>query len=276
MGVDGGLHADGAQQLQGVVLHHVAQRTCGLIKRTALFHAEFFGNGDLDVGDVFTPPEWFKQGIAKTQGKQVLYRWFAQVVVNAKHLLLTEDLSHAVVDRPVAGQVVAQRFLQHHTGLRCVQAGAGQLLDDGGEKRGCGGQVHHHRVGRTLRQFVLQVNIVCRLGQVHADKFEQPGKALKLLRAGAFSQFHLVKTAQDQRAVAFITEVISAHADDARTRGQGAVFEGLKQRGHQLAPGQVARAAKENKVKTHVRKGRFRLRGKTKKICNVTWFHNIS
>jgi hypothetical protein len=31
------------------------------------------------------------------------------------------------------------------------------------------------------------------------------------------------------------------------------VFEGLKQRGHQLAPGQVAGAAKEDKVKTHVK-----------------------
>src|SRR3989344_3581975 len=50
-GVDGRLHADGAQQLQRVVLHHVAQGAGLVIERAARFHAQFFGNGDLDVGN---------------------------------------------------------------------------------------------------------------------------------------------------------------------------------------------------------------------------------
>ena len=61
VGVDGRLHRHRAQQLQRMVLHHVAQRAGAVIKRTALFHAEFFGNGDLDVGNMLAPPEWLEQ-----------------------------------------------------------------------------------------------------------------------------------------------------------------------------------------------------------------------
>ena len=68
-------------------------------------------------------------------------------MVDAEHLLLAEHLGHAVVDGAVAGQVMAERFFQHHAGLWCVQAGNRQLLDDGGEQRGRGGQVHYHSVG---------------------------------------------------------------------------------------------------------------------------------
>jgi hypothetical protein len=55
--VDRWLHANRAQQLQRVVLHHVAQCAGGLVKGPALFHAQLFGNGDLDVGDVLAPPQ---------------------------------------------------------------------------------------------------------------------------------------------------------------------------------------------------------------------------
>ena len=235
-----------------MVLHHVAQRASGLIKPTAFFHAQFFGDGDLDVGNVLTPPQWFKQGIAKTQGKEVLYRRLAQVVIDPEHLVFTEHLGHTAVDGAVAGEVMAQRLFQHHAGLRRVEPGSSQLLDDGGEQRGRGGQVHHHGVGLALRQLVAEVSVMLGFGQVHADKFQQTGKALELLGTRAFGQIHLLKAAEDQGAVTLIAELVAADADDACTLRQGAVFEGLEQRGHQFAPGQVAGAAKEDKVKTHM------------------------
>jgi hypothetical protein len=82
--VDGWLHANRAQQLQRMVLHHVAQGTGGLVERAALLDPQVFGNRDLDVGNVFTPPQGFKQSVTKAQRKQVLHRWLAQVVVDAK------------------------------------------------------------------------------------------------------------------------------------------------------------------------------------------------
>ena len=174
-------------------------------------------------------------------------------MVDAEHLVFAEHLAHAVVDGAVAGEIVAQRLFQHHPGLRRVQARCRQLLDDGGEQRGRGGQVHHHGVGLALRQLVTQVGVMRGFGQVHADKFEQAGKAFELFGARAFGQIHLVETAQDQGAVALVAELVTADTDDAGPVRQGAVLEGLEQRRHQLAPGQVAGTAKEDKVKTHVK-----------------------
>ena len=76
-GVDGRLHANGAQQLQGMVLHHVAQGARLVVEGAAGFHAQFFGDGDLDVGNGFAPPQGLEQCIAKAHGKQVLHRRLA-------------------------------------------------------------------------------------------------------------------------------------------------------------------------------------------------------
>ncbi len=147
MRIDGWLHADCAQQLQGVVLHHVTQGARGLVKRAPFFHAQFFSYRDLDVGDVFTPPEWLKQCVAKTQCKQVLYGGFAQIVVDTENLAFLENPAHGLVDVPIGGQVMSQRLFQHYPGVGRVQATGGELFAHSGEQRRGGGHIHHHRVG---------------------------------------------------------------------------------------------------------------------------------
>ena len=152
MRIDGRLHGNGAQQLQCVVLHHVAQGAGVFIKRTALFDTQLFGNGDLNVGNVLTAPQGFKQGIAKTHGKQVLYRRLAQVVVNSENLVLFKDLAHALVDELVGLEVVAQRLFQNDASFGGVQFGYGQLFAHCIEQAGRSGQVHHHVVCFTFGQ----------------------------------------------------------------------------------------------------------------------------
>ena len=191
---------------------------------------------------------------------------FAQVVVNAEHLAFAEDAAHGVIDSAVAGQVMAERLLQHHPGLWGVQAGGGQLLADGGEQGGRGGHVHHHSVSRALGQCGAKPGVVVWAGQVHADKRQQGGKAGKFFEAGAFGQFDLVKTGADQLAVCLFTEVVPAHADDATALWQRAMPKGLEQGWHQFAPDQIASATKQNEVKGHdFRLHKFRR-------CNVTLF----
>ena len=110
MGINGRLHANGTQQLQRMVLHHVAQRAGGFVETATAFYTQVFGDGDLDVSDVLAPPQRLKQGIAKAQRKQVLHRRFAQVMVNPEDLVFRKVAAHGLVDGTVAGQVVAQRF----------------------------------------------------------------------------------------------------------------------------------------------------------------------
>ena len=238
-----------------MVLHHVAQGAGGLVKSTTLLHAQFFGYRDLDVGNMFAPPKWLEQGVAKAQGEQVLHSRFAQVMVDPEDLLFAEGAAHCFIDGTVAGQIVAERLFQHDAGLGAVQTSLVQLLADGGKERRSGCHIHHHGIGLARRQRGRQAGIVSRSGQIDPDKFQQGGKARELFFIRAFRQLNLVKTRADQAAVLFGAEVVATNADDASVRWQRAMAKGLKQGGHQFAPGQVASATKQNKIKTHRQPG---------------------
>jgi hypothetical protein len=49
-----------------------------------------------------------------------------------------------------------------------------------------------------------------------------------------------------------IGHAVTGNANDSATFGQGAVAESLEKGRHQLAPNQVARAAKKDQIKRHV------------------------
>jgi len=251
MRVDRRLHADGAQQLQRVVLHHVAQGAGGFVEGAAFLDADFLGDRDLDVGDMFAPPQRLEQRIAEAQGEQVLHRRFAQVVVDAEHLRLPEDTADRAVDRAVGGEVVAERFFQHHAGVGRVQPDRRDLLADGGEQGGGRGHVHHDRVGIARAQRLGEAGVVVGPGEVHAHEIEQCGETRELVGTGALGQLDLVKAAVDQAAVLLRAEVVAADADDAAAFGQRAMAKRLEQCRHEFAPGEIARAAEQDKIKGH-------------------------
>jgi hypothetical protein len=144
-------------------------------------------------------------------------------------------------------------LFQHDACRRRVQPRRRQLFAGDGEQGWRRRQVHHHRVGIALAQHVGQALVVGRLRQVHADEVQQRGEALELLRRGPLGQVHFGEARVDQRAVLLVAEVVAGHPDDAAALRQGAVAEGLEQRRHQLAPGEIASAAEQNQVETHGR-----------------------
>src|SRR5690606_1270882 len=87
--------------------------------------------------------------------------------------------------------------------------------------------------------------------QVHAQVMQQRAKAFELVRGGALGQLHAVKPRLYQAAVLFMAQFVACYGNDAAPLGQRAVAERLEQRRHELAPGEVAGAAKQDKVKTH-------------------------
>ena len=234
-----------------MVLHHVAQSAGVVVEGAALFHSQVFGDGDLDVGDVLAPPQGLEQRIAKPHGKQVLHRRLAQVMVDAEHLPFGQHLPHRLVDGPVGGQVMAQGFFQHHAHVQAIEPHRRDLLHDAREQAGGGGQVHHHRICVTGAQKRGQFGVVVRPGQVHGQEVQHGRKPLELLRAGPLGALHGIEARVDQCAVLVVVQRVTAHANDAPPFRQAAVAEGLEQGGHQLAPGQVAGASKQDKVKTH-------------------------
>mmetsp|Transcript_20975 Transcript_20975/g.80885 ORF Transcript_20975/g.80885 Transcript_20975/m.80885 type:complete len:425 (-) Transcript_20975:404-1678(-) len=247
------LHRDHRQQLQRVVLDHVAQRAGAVVERTARADAELLGQRDLDVGDAFAAPQRFEQCVAEAQRHQVLNRRLAEVVVDAEGLGLGEDAAHRAVDLLGTGQVVTQRFFEHHTHLGVVQADRAELLADAGEQVRAGREVEHDGVRVAPIQPVLQALVVVRLGQVHAAVVHQRREALELLVTRALAGFDLAEALLQPLAIALVGLVVARDGENATALRQLAVPEGLEQRGHQLAPGQVAGAAKEHEIERHLK-----------------------
>ena len=113
------LHRDHRQQLQRVVLHHVAQRAGAVVEVAARAHAQRFGERDLDVGDALAPPQRLEQGVAEAQRRSgsapPACRGSGRCGRPASSL---NDRAHDAVDLLRAGQVVAERLFQHHAHVR--------------------------------------------------------------------------------------------------------------------------------------------------------------
>ncbi len=256
----------GAEQLQRVVLHHVAQGPGLVIEGAARLDAQVFGNRDLDVGNGVAPPQGLEQGVAKAQRKQVLYRRLAQVVVDAKNLVFAQYGGQRGVDRAVGLQVVPQGLFQHHARCRAVQPHRANLLGHRGEQPGGCGQVHDDAIGLTLAQQRSQPFVVGGLRQIHAQVVQHGAKLGKLLVAGPFGQLHPFGPLGHQLTVLGIAQIVAGHANNAAARRQRAVAKSLEQRRHQLAPGQITGSAKQHQIETH---GHF-LRNGTKNCNRVT------
>ena len=65
--VGGRFHADEAEELQKMILHHVAQSTRALVIAGASFHSERFRGRDLNMIDVTRVPERLEDGVGETQ-----------------------------------------------------------------------------------------------------------------------------------------------------------------------------------------------------------------
>jgi hypothetical protein len=96
---------------------------------------------------------------------------------------------------------------------------------------------------------------------------QQRCKAFELLGRRPLGAFHGFEARLDQSAVLRIVQLVARDADDAAFGWQRAVAERLEQRGHQLAPGEIAGAAEQDEVERHgatIRAGEYR-----KPQCNL-------
>ncbi|MNN19597.1 hypothetical protein D3C81_1328430 [compost metagenome] len=92
------LHGHQAQQLQQVVLQHVAGRAGAVIVASAVLYTQGFADADLHVVDLAVAPYRLQQGVGEAQGHQVLHGLLAQVVVDTEHLGFLEHRTNCLVD----------------------------------------------------------------------------------------------------------------------------------------------------------------------------------
>ena len=160
-------HGNHAQNLQQVVLDHVAHLTC-LVKVTpATFNPHLFRHGDFHVVDSAVVPVIYKQGVSKTQRQQVQHRLFTEIMVDTVDLALFKELAYLVVDFTRGCQGRTQRLLHHDARRFGVQFGFAQALADGAEGAWRHGEIVNgdtvfliqHRAQASERADVIHVKV---------------------------------------------------------------------------------------------------------------------
>ncbi|CWP35380.1 Uncharacterised protein [Neisseria meningitidis] len=156
-----------------MVLHHIAQRAGNVVKLTALFHTELFGDGQLHAFDIFIVPQRLEHYIGKTQRKQVLQAFFAKVVVDAVNLPFFEITRNIGIDLLGRSQIRTQRFFQNYAHIVGIQTDRSKVFTGLREEFGRGGQIDDDVVGFFARfdQIAQSGKIGC-FGNINLQVFD--------------------------------------------------------------------------------------------------------
>lgn len=129
----GGSHHQEGQDLEHVVLDHVAQTAHRVVEGTAVRDVEVLGEGDLHVVHIGAVPDRREQRVGEPGDHQALDRAVAQEVVDAQQMSVVEVGGELVLQLPRGVQVVPERLLHHQPGVT-VEALGRQRAGDLGEQ----------------------------------------------------------------------------------------------------------------------------------------------
>ena len=245
------LHRDHAQQLQQVVLHHVAQRAAAVVVAASLLDTDLLGDRDHHARDVLAPPQRFEQQVAETQRHQVLHRLLAQIVVDAEDLAFGEVPAHRLVDALAGSEVVPERLLEHQSDPLVVQPRLGDALRNALEQVRRGRHVDHDRLRATGANPVRDLGVAFLLRQVDRAIAQHLGEACVLGIVERLVPVQALEVLVHPVAIGGVVHLGARRGKHAAGAGQRAVAPSLEERGHQLAPGEVAGAAEEDDVEVH-------------------------
>ena len=88
----GRFHGGEGEELEEVVLEHVAEHAHAVVVGAAMADGHFLGGGDLHVVDEVAVPHGLEDAIGEAEHQHVLHGFLAQVVVDAEDLVFGEDL----------------------------------------------------------------------------------------------------------------------------------------------------------------------------------------
>ena len=120
----GWLHRQDGDDVEQVVLHHVADRTHLLVKFAASLDAEVLGHRDLHALDEIAVPDRLEKGIGEAEVQQVLHRFLAEIVIDPEDLVLVKHQMQHAIEPARRGEIASERLLEHQTG---AVGGAGLL-----------------------------------------------------------------------------------------------------------------------------------------------------
>ena len=174
-------HRRDREQLEQVVLHHIAQRARPVVVATPLFDADGLGHCDLHVVDVATVPDRLENPVAEAERDDVLDRLLAQGVIDPVDLRFQQDGEDALIEGARRVEIPPERLLDDDSpsGARRLvsQSDRGKPFDDGFEETRWRGQIEQDVRGGigALGQMLAQPPV----GRVVV---EAPGKVRRALR----------------------------------------------------------------------------------------------
>ena len=151
-------HGDVRQELQKMILNHVANRPRLLEKRSAPAHTEVFGQGDLHAFDMIAIPKRFDEGIRAAKQHEIVHRTFAEIVVDAKDLAFAEGTQQQLIERLRRGKIAAERFLDDHARGSHILRGC-QLGDDRAEEEGRNRQIKRRAAAQDRARLPMRRNV---------------------------------------------------------------------------------------------------------------------
>ena len=83
-----GIHGQGGQNWQQVVLDHIPHRTRFVVELAAVLDSELLRHSDLNASHVVAIPDRFKHWISEAGIENVLYRLLSQKVIDAGKFVL--------------------------------------------------------------------------------------------------------------------------------------------------------------------------------------------
>ena len=231
-----------------MVLHHVAQRPGGIVIAAARADAERLGDRDLHVVDEGGVPQRLVEDVAEAQHHQVLHRLLAEVVVDAKDLVLAEDRADRLVHRAGGGEVVADRLFDHHARRRRHQAVAADAAADRVEEVGADGEIEGADLVAALRKERGQLVPARLAGRIDGDMRQQAEEAGddRIVAVGRGQE--LLERLAHGRAVGVVRNLAARDRDDAAAVGDLAVLQAVVERRQQLATGKIAGPAEDDVV----------------------------
>src|SRR6185503_7128085 len=116
--------------LQQMVLHDVTDRANLVVEAATPLNAEALGHRDLHAIDEIAVPDRLEEAIGETEIQQVLHCLLAEVVIDAEHRRLGEDLMQRAVEGLRGSEVAAERLLDDYPRIRGTTR-VGQALHDG-------------------------------------------------------------------------------------------------------------------------------------------------
>ena len=237
------LDREQAEQLQHMVLDHVAQVAGLVVIAGAGFQADGLGHGDLDIVDIAARPGALEQGVGEAQHQEVLHRLLAEVMVDPVGAAFRQDAGDGVVDLARRGEIAAERLFQDDARGRRQDAGAREVLADRNEQVRRRREVEGtHALGVAERCLQRSVGFgLDRVEQHHGEATAEAGDAILRQAGGGELAGDLVRDALDILLPA-------DDAEDAALLRQHALLVALGQRREELAQGKVAAGPEDHQV----------------------------